>query len=268
MREIVSDYYSTLLANFVQIITTPSWLLYSATLYVFFVVLATSTKAYKRLALILCLWLVIAIAPIGHWLLKPLENRFTNPVSLKDVKGIIVLGGGQRLGPIQKQPYSGYGQHSARMIAGLSIAKQHELPLYFVGGQRNIDGVTYHESTAIAQLHQQWGLDSPLIIDNTSRNTFDNAIIAKRLLIEQPSEQFILITSAAHMPRAMGVFQRIGLNPIPYSVNYHVVGKPQWFNSSTLVSRLYLIDYAAHEWLGMIQYYTLGRSTQLFPKNS
>lgn len=257
-----------MLANVLHIITTPSWILILITAYVLLFSLVSAQKPVKRIVAVLCLWIFIIIAPVDQWLLQPLEQQFKKVDNLNGVSGIIVLGGGQQLGALQNQPFSGYGLHSARIIAALTLSKQHNLPLYFVGGKEIINNEVYRESQALARLHQELAIGTSLTIDNESGNTFDNALIARQRIPSQPDADYLLVTSAAHMPRAIAAFRKAGLSPTPYAVNYLAELSPQWFSGSSLTIKLYNIDYATHEWLGLLQYYALGRSSELFPKNS
>lgn len=262
----MSDFIYSMLSNVLNVISTPSWLLYIATVYVILLALFGDGSGFKRTLSVLCVWLFVAIAPVSQWLLQPLEQRFKNPSEVNNVAGVIVLGGGQYLGEIQHQPYSGYGQHSARMIAAMSLSKEHNAPLYFLGGQQIVDGKRYRESLGIERLHLQLAIDTNLVIDDSSHNTFDNALIAKKSITPKLGSNYLLITSAAHMPRAVGAFRKVGFNPTPYAVNYMAGNRSRWFDNSSLTTHLYKIDYAAHEWLGMLQYYALGLSSELFPK--
>jgi len=222
----------------------------------------------KSLAVsVLILWGFVTVAPIGHWLLSPLESTFAPPKSLENIKGIIVLGGGQQLGPLQQHSFSGFGQHSGRVIAALTLSQQHNLPIFFIGGSRTVGGTQYLESQAISQLHHELAISTPLTVDDGSKNTFENALVAKNLLALESSANFLLITSAAHMPRAINTFDFAGVEPTPYPVNYLGLAEPQWFSHASIRYKLNLIDYAAHEWLGLVQYYVLGRSATIFPKN-
>lgn len=247
-------------------LTLPSYLLAIFTLLVLVQPLMSKRPPYKSIVLVVSLWLAVGIAPIGQWMLAPLEYRYAPPQTLDNVKGIIVLGGGQRLSKLQQRPYSGLGQHSARIIAGFSLSRQYNLPLYFIGGEKTIKDSTYQESSAIVQLHKQLAIMAPLFIDDSSKNTFDNALVAKKMLADSSDGNYLLVTSAAHMPRAMVTFSRAGLTPQPYPVNYMSHQTPYWFDNASLTSKLYLIDYATHEWLGLVQYFLLGRSNELFPK--
>jgi len=264
----VADILNSILSTAITIATTPSWLLLLATVYVITMSFTQTGSSTKSKCVVLSLWILVDIAPLGDWLIQPLEQRIAIPENIAKIKGVIVLGGGQRVGTIQHSPYSGYGSHTARTLAGLSIAQHQQVPIYFLGAQQHINELQFNESHVISSLHSKFSLDVPLMIDNDSTNTFDNAMTAKRLIPSVDVNNYLLITTAAHMPRAVGSFQQAGMSPIPYPVNFLAPNAGQWFGDSPLTTRLYLIDYAAHEWLGLAQYYVLGRSNELFPKTT
>lgn len=65
------------------------------------------------------------------------------------------------------------------------------------------------------------GLDQNRITyEPEARNTFENAALTYRKLQPGPNEVWLLVTSAQHMPRAVGVFRKIGWALIPYPVDY------------------------------------------------
>jgi len=63
-----------------------------------------------------------------------------------------------------------------------------------------------------------------IIIENNSRNTFENAVFTKRVLDSlQIKGPYVLITSAIHIPRASKVFTKAGLTIVPYPADFHVI---------------------------------------------
>ena len=73
--------------------------------------------------------------------------------------------------------------------------------------------------------------DTDILVEDQSRNTYENALYTKQLLEKkQIKSPYLLITSAQHMRRAAAVFQKAGINVIPYPVNYNVLpnGKNNW----------------------------------------
>ena len=105
---------------------------------------------------------------------------------------------------------------------------------------------------------------SRIILENKSRNTAENAAFSKAIANPKPGERWVVITSAAHMPRAMGVFRAAGFDVEAYPVDWRTqrTGGPaiKWF-----VRGLADIDDAAHEYVGLLVYWLTGRSSELFP---
>jgi len=70
-------------------------------------------------------------------------------------------------------------------------------------------------------------------------------------------QAWLLLTSAFHMPRAMGVFNRAGWNVTPWPVDYRMTPHDSWFDFSLHYGpRLWAL--ALHEWLGFWAYRLLG----------
>ena len=211
--------------------------------------------------------LLIAAIPLEHFLLAPLEQRIRPPASIGDIDSIIVLGGGQRNLQSYQYPYSGYGQHSGRLIAAVALARTHKVPVVFVGGQLIQDNDSYFEAKSLDAIVQMAGLaPGQLIINNQSNDTYDNAKFARSIVEKNGFKRSLLITSAAHMPRALGVFNQQNVAVVPFPVEYQLERDRTWLTPTSLVRKLYLIEYATHEWLGLAKYYALGMSGSLFPK--
>jgi uncharacterized SAM-binding protein YcdF (DUF218 family) len=93
--------------------------------------------------------------------------------------------------------------------------------------------------------------ESRIAVENQSSNTFESAVQVARIL---KGKRCILVTSAGHMPRAMGSFKKQGMNPIPAPTHFMSIKKFRW--SHYLPSPLHLgySDLAVHEYLGIIWY--------------
>jgi uncharacterized SAM-binding protein YcdF (DUF218 family) len=68
------------------------------------------------------------------------------------------------------------------------------------------------------------------------------------------------------MPRAVGVFRRLGWNVIPYPVDYNTLGRPAWGGTLSIGYRLASMDFIAHEWAGLAVYWMQGKTSALFPR--
>jgi uncharacterized SAM-binding protein YcdF (DUF218 family) len=103
-------------------------------------------------------------------------------------------------------------------------------------------------------------------VEAQSRDTAENAVFAKRLIAPKPGERWLLVTSAFHMPRAIGAFRQAGFPVEAYPVNYRTDGwEDLWVFSGSLMGGTGGTDKAVHEWLGLFAYWVTGRTPVLFP---
>jgi uncharacterized SAM-binding protein YcdF (DUF218 family) len=98
-----------------------------------------------------------------------------------------------------------------------------------------------------------------------ARNTFENATLSYRKLQPDPNEVWLLVTSAQHMPRAVGVFRKIGWPLIPYPVDYQTADIEMFADWPDLAANLAGIGVALKEWIGLVAYYAMDRTDELFP---
>lgn len=85
-------------------------------------------------------------------------------------------------------------------------------------------------------------------------NSFSTAESAQHLAPMLGTSPFLLVTSAGHMPRAMGVFQKAGM--IPRAVPTHYVTKRNWLAIQYLSSPVHLgySDWAVSEYAALLWY--------------
>ena len=57
-----------------------------------------------------------------------------------------------------------------------------------------------------------------MLFETAARNTHENAVLAHALAKPRPGETWLLVTSASHMPRSVGVFRRAGWDVVPWPV--------------------------------------------------
>ena len=209
------------------------------------------------------LGLAIAALPIDDWLLFPLENRFPAPnAEPHHIDGIIVLGGA--VSPDMAELHGGTPLNDAaeRMTAFAALARRHpEARLLFTGGNGKIRHGQLTEADVAARLFADLGVDlSRLVLERKSRNTWENAQFSKEVMSPKPGETWLLVTSAMHMPRSMGIFRRIGWNVTPWPVTYKT-GRGEF----DLAAHLALIDEATREWVGLIVYRLENRTEAWLP---
>lgn len=216
---------------------------------------------------------VLALAALIFLPIQPaitgmLENRFQIAPPLPDhVDGIIVLGGMVRPTVSRARGRPTLNDAAERLFEGVHLAHLHpEAKVLFTGGSPNPWDPQATEADYAERALIEMGIDpSRLIIENRSRNTYENAIFSKKLTPDGGQGTWILVTSAAHMPRSVGVFRKAGWNVIPWPCNYITGGEPEWTNEDVAISRLYFLSRTAHEIVGMLYYRLRGWSDELFP---
>ena len=212
--------------------------------------------------------LFFAVVPIGDWLTERLENRFpSNPSLPPDVAGIIVLGGAinQHISASRQQPALTSG--GERYTEFLYLSRRYpEARLIFSGGSGSIFDQSMKEADAAKFFFERVGLQGNRILyERYSRNTFENAVLSRKFAGELINKQWVLVTSALHMPRAVGVFRRAGWRVVPYPVDYLTDGRETFQIVLRPFYGLISLNRSGREWIGLLAYFMLGRVDTFFP---
>src|SRR5262249_35123018 len=137
----------------------------------------------------------------------------------------------------------------------------------FTGGNGNLIGDGPIEADFAVRLFESLGVRRDrIVVERRARNTIENAEFVKQLAAPEPGERWLLVTSAMHIPRAIGVFREVGFPVEAYPVDYQTVGwEDLWKISDSLMGGIGKTDEAVHEWLGLFVYWIIGRLPVLFP---
>lgn len=208
-----------------------------------------------------------AVFPGGGLALSVLENRFEHKTPPETVDGIIVLGGSVQTGTSAARGQPALNDNAERDIAFMALARRYpNAKLVFAGGTGTLAAAPTTEAAVARDIYVSLGIDpNRLMLEDKSRNTWENAAFSRDLVGPKPGEIWLLVTSARHMPRAVGAFRKAGWSVVPYPVDYRTSGRVSVDLGFNLGVGLRGIDEAAHEWIGLAVYYALGRSTALFP---
>lgn len=210
--------------------------------------------------------LAVTVMPVRTWVLRPLENRFPPPSQPDRVDGIIVLGGmiNAELSADRGQPV--LTDSAERLVAFADLARRYpDAKLVFTGGSAALLGADDREADVARQVLASMGVDVARVrFERNSRNTFENAVYSQRLVEPQPGEAWLLITSAYHMPRSVGIFREVGWPVIPYPVDYSVPAQTTESGFS-LLDGLYGVQWGTREWIGLAFYRLAGRTNAFFP---
>jgi len=228
------------------------------------------TRAGRRIAVLaIALLLAIGVLPLGAWLIEPLEDRFPPPpAEMAPPYGVIVLGGAidDELGRARDQVSLQEG--AARLTEAVALARRFpQARLVYTGGSNSLTRADSTEARDAGKLLAALGVDPARIqLEESSRNTDENARFTRDLVHPEPSQVWLLVTSAWHMPRAMALFRKAGFNVVAYPVDYRTQGGiGDWRLNGEASRGFALFDLAVHEWIGLAVYRASGKIDSAFP---
>lgn len=206
--------------------------------------------------------------PVGDYLIRPLEKRFPIAQHLPSkIDGIIVLGGGEDLPRSLSWQQPQIGLAGDRYIAAKILADRYpHAPVIFTGGsgQVRLQGKG-NEGSLAKQLLTGMGIDSHrLRIESLSRNTYENFKYTKPIL-PVAHGTYLLVTSAFHMPRSVGIARKFGIHVIPYPVDFRSNSDALRSWNFDLFDHLKTLEPGWKEWLGLTVYYWTGKTANWFP---
>ena len=257
------------LSKLVWTAIAPESLLFLLVLVAWALLLRGAIKWAKRVLGLVCIAiLVLAWVPVGEWIIYPLEDRYpANPVLPDRIDGIIVLGGAedaQRSAAWEQVEVNGSAE---RFLASTMLAKRYpQAKLLFTSGSGDPMEQKHKGADVARELYAQQGLEGArLLFESESRNTAENVALSKALLKPKPGETWVLVTSAFHMPRSMGIFCQAGWPVIAYPVDHYALRGRLLRVDAGVLGNLFNLSIAIKEWLGLAAYYLSGRTSALFP---
>jgi uncharacterized SAM-binding protein YcdF (DUF218 family) len=162
------------------------------------------------------------------------------------------------------------GGEMDRIIVGRKLARQYpRARIIFSGGNNNlIPADDTSEADFAEELLAGLGSESEqVLIDRKARNTLENAEFSMALARPKPGDRWLLVTSAYHMPRSVGLFRKVGfaIEPYPIGIQKTLGWRQVLTLDSTFLERINQTDAAAHEWLGLIAYRLGGLTSEFLP---
>lgn len=226
-------------------------------------VVGLSVWARRLLSGLMALWLIVAVFDPGRWVLWHLEQSTPPSGPLEgEIDGIIVLGGAVGVSLSEAQGRPEVSGNADRLLAFAELVVDHpNATAIYTGGNGGLHDRHLREADVARDVLER--LDVPverINFEGESRNSWENATLS--LPIAQPSagEAWIMITSARHMPRALGAFAAAGWPPIiPYPVDYGMEFAPPKLLTFNPGGSLGRIRNASYEVLGLAWYWMTGR---------
>ncbi|GAB1410519.1 envelope biogenesis factor ElyC [Desulfovibrionales bacterium] len=200
-----------------------------------------------------------SLQTVATLLVSPLERQYP-PLHLaasdplrERIKWVVVLGSGHWTGP--DLPAAANLDESAlfRLVEGIRLARQLPQAVLVLSGGRYRDEQSNAQVMAAAAT--DLGFDpGRMLLEDTSLDTHDEAMRLKDIVGADP---FVLVTSAAHMLRAVKLFEHLGLSPVPAPALFHAKGEPETF--APYPDNLHTAHLALHEYLGLAWAFARGQ---------
>jgi uncharacterized SAM-binding protein YcdF (DUF218 family) len=227
---------------------------------------ALGRKLLTASALLLAL---CGFSPLGKWLILPLEERFPpwDP-SAGAPDGIVVLGGAidPDLSAARGRPV--LDRSGDRIVAAAALAYRYpNARIVYSGGNANLvaDDSAKEADYALSMLEELGVAKARLTAERLSRNTVENAEFVKAVANPEQGERWLLVTSAFHMPRSIGLFRKAGFKVEAYPVDWRASKSKAFSFSSVATNGLERTNVAMREWIGLVAYRLTGKIDDFLP---
>ena len=234
------------------------------------VLLCTRRRRLASWLVVSCVVLiaVAGFSPLGHILMLPLEQRFP-PWDAKwgPPNGIVVLGGAISPELSLARGDVALNEAAERITATAELARRYpDARIIFSGGNSSLFNAPFEAPVAVKEFVTLGIAHERITAEEQSRNTIENAVFSKLLADPKPDDRWLLVTSAFHMPRSVGIFRKVGFAVEPYPVDWRTGGPGDLLTFSPYaLDGLERTEVAVREYLGLAAYWIAGRTSELFP---
>ena len=207
--------------------------------------------------------------PVSNWLMLPLEQRFSRADLAGGVDGIVVLGGGEEARIWAERAGHALNEAGERFTEAVALARRYaKAKVAFTGGAIELLTAPKVGADAARAIFADLGLaeGERLLFERKARDTWENAVLVKALAQPKAGERWLLVTSAWHMPRAIGAFRKAGFPVEPWPVDYRTASLWDALRPfEAPADGLKRFDTALREWVGLVVYRASGRTSALLP---
>ena len=211
---------------------------------------------------------VTTFTTFGYAIITPLENRFVRAPEPAHIDGVVVLGGGMDGEVNSVRGGWELNRSGDRYVEALRLALAHpEAKVLIAAGPAALALDQEREALAAQRMFTSFGVAADrIILDDNSRNTEENAQFAKQLAGATDGQAWLLVTSAFHMPRSVGLFRMAEFPVMPWPADYLASGAEGWrIKPDQPAENVAVATIALREWIGLAGYKITGKIADWFP---
>ena len=192
-------------------------------LYALWLSCRRSRKAYLPILLALIILAIAGNIQVGNHLIASLERKYLPLATPPQADAIVILGGGTRNNE-SPRIMPDLSDRGDRLLYGAKLYQDGVAPkILLSGGRIQWYGGESSEAESMATILELFGIPrADMILESRSLNTHDNAIFTKKILQREKLKRILLVTSAAHMPRAIAIFHKAKIDAIPAPADFMV----------------------------------------------
>jgi uncharacterized SAM-binding protein YcdF (DUF218 family) len=215
--------------------------------------------------------ILIGFTQLPDALLSAMEGRIAEARLPQNPAGIIVLGGGLAPSSALRQDDYHLGEAADRLVKGLELKRLYpQVRFIYSGGIATVSQRGLPETNAALRMIEAiHGSDLGVEFESRSRNTWENALYTKEMAGETTGETngpWLLVTSAFHMPRAIGCFRQAGMDVLPVPTDFRADELVFPYLESDMAGQFLKMNVLVKELFGLIAYRLSGKTGEFLPR--
>ena len=217
--------------------------------------------------LIISLFIICGFLPTGNYLNYLLEKKFHNMnVFPNVVDGILILSGATKPSLSKEHKQVNLNSSAERLVESVMLINKYpSARIIFSGGSGSINKNEPSHSDVAKKFYNNMNIPfSRIIYEQKSRNTYENILYSKKIAKPKKNEIWLLVTSASHLNRSIAIAEKLNWEFIPYPTDFNSSKKFYFKISLNFLSNFNNFQKSSHEWVGIIAYYFMNRSSSIF----
>ncbi len=165
--------------------------------------------------------LLSSMMPISNALVRSVEGA-ARPTYRADVvyDAVLLLGGVVDEDATARSGQPAYNDNIERLLVTFDLLRTNKARVAIISGAA-LDRPELGEAVVLGRQLEQWGIAKErIIIEDRARNTRENALFTKEIVLARGFERVLMVTSAFHMVRATECFVAVGLPVDTLAVDY------------------------------------------------